>query len=89
MTKKVLFIETGSGFGGTGKYLFELLKRLDRTRFEPYVIYAEEAPNIEKIKVLGIHAQKLSLNIHPTSAPILNYLHLIFLFIIRVFWVKQ
>jgi glycosyltransferase involved in cell wall biosynthesis len=86
MTKKrILFIETGSGYGGTGKYLFELLKRLDCKIFEPYVIYSSQAPNIEKIRELGISTQKIALNFQPIDYPILKYLHLLLLMLFVVF----
>ena len=35
---RVLLLVTSSGLGGTELFLWELLRRIDRTRFEPVVV---------------------------------------------------
>ena len=51
---RVLFIETGTGFGGSSVALVQLLKYLDRSRIEPIVVSYAEGENIEQIRALGV-----------------------------------
>ena len=52
----VLFVDSGSGHGGSASYLYSFLKFIDRSRFSPYVLLYNysEAPRINEIKNLGI-----------------------------------
>ncbi len=47
---RVLIAESGSGFGGTGKYLRELVSLLDPTRYCVTVVAAEKGPFIEQVR---------------------------------------
>lgn len=52
--KTILFIESGTSSGGSFGSLFLLVKKLDRSRFKPVVVYLNENPFIEKLERLGI-----------------------------------
>jgi glycosyltransferase involved in cell wall biosynthesis len=54
MKKKVLFVFHCSGIGGGSWCLFEILKHLDRSRFEPHVLLTSAGPLVERIRSLGI-----------------------------------
>ncbi|HAH21477.1 MAG: hypothetical protein A2Y00_03605 [Omnitrophica WOR_2 bacterium GWF2_43_52] len=81
---KVLFIETGSGFGGSAKYLYELTSRINKENFEPYVIYSGYGPNIKKVIELGIPARRINLFLEDKHNILLNYLYLFYWLIFRV-----
>ncbi len=51
---KVLIAESGSGFGGSARYLNDLLALLDRQKYTPYVLAAEEGPFIKQVKKQGV-----------------------------------
>jgi glycosyltransferase involved in cell wall biosynthesis len=59
--KKILFLESGSGYGGSSKCLFLFLKYLDRKKYFPLVLYYNLGPNIEAIQNIEICAQKYSI----------------------------
>lgn len=52
--KNILYLEGGTGFGGSSNSLYRLLKNLDKTKFNPIVISFGKGPNIENIRDLGI-----------------------------------
>jgi len=54
MKTKILFAESGTGYGGSARYLSELLAQLDRSRFELEVAASEEGPFIKKIQDSGV-----------------------------------
>lgn len=56
MTKPVIaYMATSAGdWGGASRSLFVLLKSLDRSRFEPLVLYPESGPIFEKLDKMGI-----------------------------------
>ena len=83
--KRILFVETGSGFGGSAKYLYELLSRLDKGRFESYVIYSGDGSYLQKIKTKGIPCHQLKLSLASPRRPIISYLYLFFWFIFSAF----
>lgn len=58
--QSILFLESGSGFGGSSRCLFLLLKHLDNS-FSPFVLYDHLGPNIEMIRRAGIATQRNSL----------------------------
>ena len=76
--KNVLFIETSSGFGGSGKYLLELLKRLDPAQFNAAVIFSAEGSNIRKIKELRIPCERIHLSFPHIRKSVLSYAYQIF-----------
>jgi len=92
--KNVLFIETSTGFGGSAKYLLELLKRIDPLQFNPTVIFSGEGSNIRKIKALGIPCERIGLSFPEIKPPILSYAYqlfwLIFILLPKAFliWMK-
>ena len=51
---RVLIAESGTGYGGSAKYLDELLSVLDRRRYDIAVVAAEEGPFITKIRTQGV-----------------------------------
>jgi glycosyltransferase involved in cell wall biosynthesis len=51
--KIILFAFHCSGIGGGSWCLFEILKNLDQTRFEPYVLLTSAGPLVERIRLLG------------------------------------
>ena len=54
MKKKILFVHHCSGIGGASWCLFEILKNLDQTRFEPHVLLASAGPLVDRIRLLNI-----------------------------------
>jgi len=54
--RKVLFISSGGGYGGGDKFLYDLLKSLDRKNFEPIVAFyfQNSGPDTERISDLGV-----------------------------------
>src|SRR6266446_2267911 len=54
MVRKVLFIESGPGYGGSAFSLFRLVKSLDRTRYEPHVVVFHGARPFDDIRSLGV-----------------------------------
>ncbi|MBI4355949.1 MAG: glycosyltransferase family 4 protein [Candidatus Omnitrophica bacterium] len=51
---RVLIAESGSGYGGSARYLADLVQRLDRRRFAIRVVAAGEGPFIRRIQAQGI-----------------------------------
>lgn len=58
--KKILFIESGSGYGGSSKCLFLLLKYFNTDSVEPSVLYYNFGPNIGSIQKLNVKTKKYS-----------------------------
>lgn len=50
----ILYLETGSGYGGSAQSLYHLLSAIDRTRFRPIVAAYSEGSGIRRIGALGI-----------------------------------
>lgn len=46
---RVLIAESGSGYGGSAKYLSDLVSLLDRRRYDVRVVAAEDGPFIKKV----------------------------------------
>jgi glycosyltransferase involved in cell wall biosynthesis len=55
MNTNILIIEYGSGFGGSSAYLYSFLHYIDRSRFNPIVVFYDyaEGPYVAKISELG------------------------------------
>jgi hypothetical protein len=49
----VLYLETGLGIGGSVISLYELLKVLDRSRYEPIVVSYANHAYVDKFRALG------------------------------------
>jgi len=60
--KNILYLEGGTGFGGSGNSLFGLLKNIDKNKFNPLVVTFNDGPQFQKIHNLGIKMIKLNLN---------------------------
>ena len=54
MKEKILFVHHSSVIGGASWCLFEILKHLDRNRFEPVVLLSSEGPLVGRIRSLDI-----------------------------------
>lgn len=54
----ILYQEISGGWGGSSSALYDLLKNLDRTRFNPIVVTSTQGPHLEKIRQLGIEVKK-------------------------------
>ena len=52
--KKILFVHHCSTVGGASWCLFDILRHLDRNRFEPVVLLAATGPLVDRIRSLGI-----------------------------------
>lgn len=54
--RRVLFLDSGTGFGGPTSFLYSLLSHLDRARFDPVVAFysATTGPNLDRIRSLGV-----------------------------------
>ncbi len=71
---KILFVECGSGRGGSSKFLYYLLKYLDRKLFDPIVAFnfSNDGPDTELIKSLAVpvfflHKEKESFEYIPVK----------------------
>lgn len=58
---RILYIEAGSGAGGSAKSLYRLLSHLDRKRWQPIVIMHESAPIVSRVREMGIEVHIMSL----------------------------
>lgn len=54
MKKKILFVHHSSAIGGASWCLYEILKHLDRSRFDPVVLLSSEGPLAGRIRSLDI-----------------------------------
>ena len=52
--EKVLIAESGTGYGGSARYLSDLVALMDQQRYSPQVLAAEEGPFIKQIRGQGI-----------------------------------
>lgn len=52
--KNILFIDIEGGWGGSSRSLYYLISNLDRSKFNPVVIYRKPGPNRERYEGLGI-----------------------------------
>lgn len=54
--RRILFLESGGGFGGSSVFLRDLLKHLDRREFEPYAgfYFRYDGPRIEELRTMGV-----------------------------------
>lgn len=59
---KILFLEAGSGFGGSSTFLWYMIKALDKRRFDPVVAFhfPDQGPDVEMIRSLGVPVHSLS-----------------------------
>jgi len=55
----ILFVESGSGYGGSAVCLYQMLRCLDRVRFTPFVFAYTHGPTIAKIENLGVETRVL------------------------------
>ncbi|NOQ46733.1 MAG: glycosyltransferase, partial [Desulfobulbaceae bacterium] len=65
--KRILYHESGSGFGGSAVSLYRLVKYLDKKSFRPYVFVHGVGPRIEEIKKMNVSVDRLKLY-HPIPA---------------------
>lgn len=59
---KILFIESGSGYGGSSQSLFLLIKYLRLSKVAPIILYKNKGPNIQKISALNYDLKLEKLN---------------------------
>lgn len=66
-SKKVLFIDSGSGYGGSTIAMYYILKYLDREKYDPVVMYYffNDGKDLNKIKSLRIPVYFLSKDKEP------------------------
>ncbi len=57
----ILYFEPSSGFGGSGNALFNLLKYINKGRFQYFVVTAADGPQFDRIKKLGVTIIKLGI----------------------------
>lgn len=57
--RTILYVETGSGYGGSTKSLSGLLKALDRSHWRPVVAAHHEGNGLRKVRELGIQVHVL------------------------------
>jgi len=55
----ILFVESGSGYGGSATCLANLLQWIDRARFRPVVAHYADGVGIERIRRLGVPTLRL------------------------------
>lgn len=53
-TTKILYISLYTGMGGGEYGLYYLIKHLDKSRFEPVVLFNERGPLVDRIEELGV-----------------------------------
>lgn len=54
MPRKVLFVESGRGYGGSAFSLLRLVKSLERSQYYPHVVVFHNAQPFEQIRSLGV-----------------------------------
>jgi glycosyltransferase involved in cell wall biosynthesis len=59
MTKGIVYVASGSGYGGTAVALHHLIKHLDRKAFQPFVFVYGVGSKIEEIKKKGVSVRVL------------------------------
>ena len=59
MPRKVLFVESGPGYGGSAFSLFRLVKSLDRSRYQPHAAVFYSARAFDDISSLGVPVEVL------------------------------
>jgi glycosyltransferase involved in cell wall biosynthesis len=55
----VLYVETGSGYGGSAHSLLQLLRAIDRTRVQPIVAVYHEGGAIQRLRALGVPVHRV------------------------------
>ena len=58
--KTILFVESGSGYGGSATCLANLVQELDKNRFRPIVAYYSAGPGIDRIIQAGTPTIRLT-----------------------------
>ena len=56
----VLYVESGSGNGGSATCLFNMIRWLNRTRYQPLVAYYADGVHIGRIQALGVETVPLA-----------------------------
>ncbi len=51
---RILIAESGSGYGGTAKYLLDLVSLLDRRRYDLQVLAEQDGPLLKRIREQGV-----------------------------------
>jgi len=57
--KRILYYESGSGFGGSAVSLYRLIKHLDRESYFPYVLVHGVGPKIKQIEAMDVSVTEL------------------------------
>jgi glycosyltransferase involved in cell wall biosynthesis len=57
--KKILYYESGSGFGGSAVSLYRLIKHLDKESYHPYVLVHGVGPRIKQIDAMDVFVTEL------------------------------
>lgn len=57
--RRILYIDLAAGVGGSVLSLYELVKGLDRGRYEPYVLLRASNPYVERFRGLGVEVHTL------------------------------
>ena len=58
--RTVLFVESGSGGGGSFESLYLILKTLDRERFRPVVVFLTTTRYVDQVRSLGVRVEVLT-----------------------------
>src|SRR3989338_1502681 len=67
--KKILHIDISSGFGGSSIVLYDFLKNLNRSKFQPVVVVVRDGQNFEKIKALNVKVIKINIKVIGLPVP--------------------
>lgn len=62
ITKKILYLEAGSVFGGSFISLLELLNGISRDKYQPIVIFYIDNPALEKLRRKGVKCYLLKIS---------------------------
>jgi glycosyltransferase involved in cell wall biosynthesis len=57
--KNILYMESGSGYGGSAKNLMVIIKYLDRSLYNPIVVVPKVGSHIEKIIDMGVRVYRI------------------------------
>ena len=60
MSATILYVESGSGNGGSATCLFNMIRWLDRSRYQPVVAHYADGVHIQRIRQLGVETVLLS-----------------------------
>ena len=71
---RVVYVNATDEIGGSDASLYELVRNLDRTRFEPHVVLPADGPNAQRYQQLGVPVHVVPIHkLHRTWNPLWHF----------------